>query len=159
MFRAIDPSNPGLDCLFPNSSQVSKISSPTSFSHHLLCLVSVHHCRLRDGFPVRRLTAARELNDAKDVAKVRVSCLHVHKTYPPPAFEPRLRYQLYKQSDGVSLLMSLRRSTPGYVYTTAIIPVDSTKYNTGCRDTLTWFEPELLDPMTWVRCVLLSIGV
>ena len=75
-------------------------------------------------------------------------CLHVHKTPLPRAIEPRLRYQLYKQSDGVSLLRCLRRSTLGYVYTAAIIPVDSTMYNTGDRDLHTCFQPEVLGPMT-----------
>jgi len=75
-------------------------------------------------------------------------CLHVHKTPLPRAIEPRLRYQLYKQSGGASLLRCLRRSTLGYVYTAAIIPVDSTMYNTGDRDLHTCFQPEVLGPMT-----------
>jgi hypothetical protein len=48
----------------------------------------------------------------------------------------------------MSLLMCSRRSTLGYVFTAAIIPVDSTKYNAGDRDILTWLKPEFLVPMT-----------
>jgi hypothetical protein len=118
------------------------------FSHHLLCLVSVHHCLLRDGFPVRRLAGAKEPKRRDRRCKGSCFCLRVHKTSLPRAIQPRLRYQLCKQSDGMSLLMCSRRSTLGYVFTAAIIPVDSTKYNAGDRDILTWLKPEFLVPMT-----------
>lgn len=53
------------------------------FSHHLLCLVSVHHCLLRDGFPVRRLAGAKEPKRRDRRCKGSCFCLHVHKTSPP----------------------------------------------------------------------------